>query len=63
MNKQGTAWTDRKQGATLADLLKAAGQETKPGDEKILTDLSLTGSPLNDYDVRRIKLCKQDRIS
>lgn len=51
----GTAWTTPGQGARLDVLLRLAGEQTKDGDERLVTDLQLTGYPMQDYDRERIR--------
>jgi hypothetical protein len=60
---QGTTWTTRGNGNTLAELLHAENRdgEIKPLDDTRRTDLKLTGEPLNDHDRRRINHCTVGR--
>ncbi len=63
VQKLGTNWVGKGEGATLAALCRAAGLPVKAGDEAIVTDLALTGQPFQEYDHVRMKFMQNERIA
>jgi len=54
--QEGTRWTTKGAGASVAELLDVSGEgATNPEERHLMTELLLTGKPLSKRDMARIQ--------